>query len=125
MRAELQNAFRRYARLRAWGRDLSSVPLRLLHRPDRLASTGEASLQGIRIVAGRCPYDAHATLLHELAHMADGPWRRPPHGTRWRERYALAVAEETGFLMAIDHRAIRRVDDEAVAALRAHLKRRA
>lgn len=44
--------------------------------------------------------DAHATLLHEMAHVAAG-WDRQFHTREWREVFASAAAQITGIQVAI------------------------
>jgi hypothetical protein len=90
----LLEAKRRYAKLAAWERDLTDVTITIRHSAQAIQTSGRAWLDRIVVTVGSDVADAHATILHELAHVAAGQdeW----HGARWRGFFLAAASEVCG-----------------------------
>lgn len=88
---------KRYGNLIAWGKNLSDVKFRL-RRSYKIESTGRADATQMIVTAGTEEADAHATLLHELAHTSC--FRNKVdygHGEAWKETFIAAATEVVGF----------------------------
>jgi hypothetical protein len=118
-------AAQRYAKLRAWERDLSDCDVTW-----RFTNTerGNTSTNGLAHPSARGPgrfmvnigtdiADAHTTIIHELAHIAAGP--KNGHDARWRGLFQLAVSEVVGHHVDVpataDRHAIHTILERALA----------
>ncbi len=83
---------KRYAKLKAWERDLTRVPFKI-HRRSRPYSSGHAYRNYWHITAGTDQADAHYVVLHELAHVATPG---DHHGSRFKAFLHAAIEEVVG-----------------------------
>lgn len=97
-RQAFEEAARRYAKLKAWEQDLSGCACTIRLSVNNQISSGLAwgsSGEGrFTVTAGSDIADVHATILHELAHLAAPP--ESHHGIQWRLFFRAAVAEVIG-----------------------------
>jgi len=88
---------RRCRRLKAWRCGIYAplkVDIRYAPTSIGYAIPEERGIGPIGVTAGWWPADALATLLHELAHLACGPWHG--HDEKWRQIFKAATYELTG-----------------------------
>lgn len=96
-REAFEEAARRYARLKAWECDLSDCAFTIRMSTQNVHTSGVAYPGRSRrfvVTVGTDIADAHAVILHELAHLAAGP--KCGHDARWRGLFQLAASEVIG-----------------------------
>jgi hypothetical protein len=128
MKAILTTWAHHWRDLRAWGRPLEEITVKITGRDNHktpgcggVGSTGTAwpTKRDTVIRAGSDLPDALATILHEYAHLA-APGD-VAHGLPWSSRFAAAVYEVTGIAICDDGDK-GQVDRAATAAVRSWWK---